>query len=218
MALYRLPLTVTLWPSSFLKKYGPMIPPAHKVHQTETKFIAKESILDETYEIKLEEDLLQQINSKLLDVGLYDVKFLESNGQIIVTLPFNVNIEFKRDSCSKLMTALNINDDAYVIRGEPLKIQFFYTRAASSIKDESFNVIAYKVFSNTRKKTKSDTFFIPSGMYPQAKDLFKEFKFIFLQLTADSRVRLHVPQNILVTFGESSQRLVRICSKNFYSW
>ncbi|GFX75526.1 hypothetical protein TNCV_4714331 [Trichonephila clavipes] len=34
MALYRSPLTVTLWSSSFLKKYGPMIPPAHKAHQT----------------------------------------------------------------------------------------------------------------------------------------------------------------------------------------
>ncbi|GFV28098.1 uncharacterized protein TNCV_677861 [Trichonephila clavipes] len=34
MALYRSPLTVTLWPSSVLKKYGPMIPPAHKAHQT----------------------------------------------------------------------------------------------------------------------------------------------------------------------------------------
>ncbi|GFV30182.1 hypothetical protein TNCV_96591 [Trichonephila clavipes] len=34
MALYRSPLTVRLWPSSFLKKYGPMIPPAHKAHQT----------------------------------------------------------------------------------------------------------------------------------------------------------------------------------------
>ncbi|GFV25126.1 hypothetical protein TNCV_591921 [Trichonephila clavipes] len=34
MALYRSPMTVTLWPSSFLKEYGPMIPPAHKVHQT----------------------------------------------------------------------------------------------------------------------------------------------------------------------------------------
>ncbi|GFW56588.1 hypothetical protein TNCV_1862981 [Trichonephila clavipes] len=34
MALYRSPLTVTLWPSSFLKKYGPMIPPSHKAHQT----------------------------------------------------------------------------------------------------------------------------------------------------------------------------------------
>ncbi|GFW86375.1 hypothetical protein TNCV_4331591 [Trichonephila clavipes] len=29
MALYRSPL-----PSSFLKKYGPMIPPSHKEHQT----------------------------------------------------------------------------------------------------------------------------------------------------------------------------------------
>ncbi|GFX14589.1 uncharacterized protein TNCV_4015871 [Trichonephila clavipes] len=27
-------VSVTLWPSSFLKKYGPMIPPAHKAHQT----------------------------------------------------------------------------------------------------------------------------------------------------------------------------------------
>ncbi|GFY25846.1 hypothetical protein TNCV_1915961 [Trichonephila clavipes] len=34
MALYRSPSTVTLRPSSFLKMYGPMIPPAHKVHQT----------------------------------------------------------------------------------------------------------------------------------------------------------------------------------------
>ncbi|GFX26830.1 nose resistant to fluoxetine protein 6 [Trichonephila clavipes] len=34
MALYRSPLTVTLWPSSFLKKYGPMIPAAHKALQT----------------------------------------------------------------------------------------------------------------------------------------------------------------------------------------
>ncbi|GFX02215.1 alpha-2 adrenergic receptor [Trichonephila clavipes] len=34
MALYRSPLTVTLWPSSFLQKYGPMIPPAQKAHQT----------------------------------------------------------------------------------------------------------------------------------------------------------------------------------------
>ncbi|GFU08811.1 retrovirus-related Pol polyprotein from transposon 17.6 [Trichonephila clavipes] len=34
MALYRSPLTVTLRPSSFLKKCGPMIPPAHQAHQT----------------------------------------------------------------------------------------------------------------------------------------------------------------------------------------
>ncbi|GFX44065.1 hypothetical protein TNCV_4118611 [Trichonephila clavipes] len=34
MALYRSPLTVTLWSSSFLKKYGPMIPPSHNAHQT----------------------------------------------------------------------------------------------------------------------------------------------------------------------------------------
>ncbi|GFV50959.1 hypothetical protein TNCV_302201 [Trichonephila clavipes] len=50
MAVYRSPLTVTLWLSSFLKKYGPMIPPAHKAHQTfytskKTPFIRLQSIL-----------------------------------------------------------------------------------------------------------------------------------------------------------------------------
>ncbi|GFY33330.1 BHLH domain-containing protein [Trichonephila clavipes] len=40
MALYRSPLTVTLWPSSFLKKYEPMIPPAHKAHQTNPDIIS----------------------------------------------------------------------------------------------------------------------------------------------------------------------------------
>ncbi|GFU84082.1 hypothetical protein TNCV_679811 [Trichonephila clavipes] len=34
MAIYRSPLTVALWSSSFLNKYGPRIPPAHKAHQT----------------------------------------------------------------------------------------------------------------------------------------------------------------------------------------
>ncbi|GFR05800.1 uncharacterized protein TNCT_263861 [Trichonephila clavata] len=182
----------------------------------EINLIARESILDQTYEIKLDEgDLLQQINSKLLDVGLNDVKFLKSNGQIIVSLPFNVNIEFKQDSCPQLMTALNITDDVYVIRGEQLKIEFLYTQPASSIKDESFDVIVYKVFPTTRKETKSETFFIPSGMYHRAKDLFKEFKFIFLQLTADSRVRLHVPENILVTFGERLKDLLGFVQKTF---
>ncbi|GFT87878.1 hypothetical protein TNCV_799811 [Trichonephila clavipes] len=39
MALYRSPLTVMLWPSSFLKKYGSLIPPAHKAHQTVGKTV-----------------------------------------------------------------------------------------------------------------------------------------------------------------------------------
>ncbi|GFT92782.1 hypothetical protein TNCV_739691 [Trichonephila clavipes] len=40
MALYRSPLTVTLWPSSFLN--GPMIPPAHKARQTAIeKYVAQ---------------------------------------------------------------------------------------------------------------------------------------------------------------------------------
>ncbi|GFV23033.1 hypothetical protein TNCV_729841 [Trichonephila clavipes] len=40
MASYRSPLTVTLWPSSFLKKYGPMIPPsAHKARTKQSVFL-----------------------------------------------------------------------------------------------------------------------------------------------------------------------------------
>ncbi|GFU98248.1 hypothetical protein TNCV_672621 [Trichonephila clavipes] len=59
MALYRSPLTVTLWPSSFLNKYGPMIPLAHKAHQTvsfsgsiqaEVRSIAKQNFAYENRE------------------------------------------------------------------------------------------------------------------------------------------------------------------------
>ncbi|GFX25309.1 hypothetical protein TNCV_1274691 [Trichonephila clavipes] len=49
MSLYRSPLTVTLWPSSFLKKYGPMIPPTHKAHQTNDPLI--DSNCDIRYEV-----------------------------------------------------------------------------------------------------------------------------------------------------------------------
>ncbi|GFX53943.1 zinc finger protein 318 [Trichonephila clavipes] len=51
MALYRSPLTVMLWPSSFLKKYGPMIPPAHKAHQTHEdpfKIVTSEPVKETT--------------------------------------------------------------------------------------------------------------------------------------------------------------------------
>ncbi|GFW31798.1 hypothetical protein TNCV_5039681 [Trichonephila clavipes] len=42
MALYRSPLTVTLWPSSFLKKYGPMIfhQPIKRIKHHSTSVIA----------------------------------------------------------------------------------------------------------------------------------------------------------------------------------
>ncbi|GFT28043.1 hypothetical protein TNCV_644341 [Trichonephila clavipes] len=56
MALYRSPLTVTLWPSSFLKKYGPMIPPAHKAHQT---------IMSSGYYMELDETPKTRYDEKL---------------------------------------------------------------------------------------------------------------------------------------------------------
>ncbi|GFU59833.1 hypothetical protein TNCV_2987891 [Trichonephila clavipes] len=64
MALYRSPLTVTLWPSSFLKKYGLMIPPAHKAQlntiQPEVRFIAKQN------------SLMKIGNNGNLGLGLFD--------------------------------------------------------------------------------------------------------------------------------------------------
>ncbi|GBN70691.1 hypothetical protein AVEN_171546-1 [Araneus ventricosus] len=96
----------------------------------------------------------------------------------------------------------------YVILGEQSKMQFPYTRPVESIKGESFHVIAYKTFPTTRKETKTATFLIPSGMYQNAKDLFKEFKFISLKQTADSQVGLHVPKHTFVTFWEKLQDLL----------
>ncbi|GIY91705.1 uncharacterized protein CEXT_518081 [Caerostris extrusa] len=136
------------------------------------------------------------------------IKFTKSDEQLIVTLRSNINIEFKRNLCSLLMDALNIIDDAYVVRGELLKMQFPYSQPVGSIKDESFRVIYIKFSPTTRKENRMSTFIIPSGMYQEAKNLFKEFKYIILQLTADSRVGLHVPQNILLTCGEKLEDLL----------
>ncbi|GIX71543.1 uncharacterized protein CDAR_81271 [Caerostris darwini] len=88
-------------------------------------------------------------------------------------------------------------------------MQFPYPQPAGSIKDESFHVIVYKVFPTTRKENRMTTFIIPSGMYQEAKDLFKEFKsYIVLRLTADSRVGLHVSRNTIVTFREKLKDLL----------
>ncbi|GBO08837.1 hypothetical protein AVEN_35969-1 [Araneus ventricosus] len=141
----------------------------------------------------LDGDLLQQIDWKLDDFALSDdVKFSESNAQIIVTLRSNVNIKFKRNSGPRLMNVLNIIDDAYVIRGKQSILQFPYSQSIGSINDEAVHVTVYKVFPTTRKDTETSTFIIQSGMYQQAKYLFEELKFIVLRLTADSRLGLHV--------------------------
>ncbi|GBN73990.1 hypothetical protein AVEN_235688-1 [Araneus ventricosus] len=94
-------------------------------------------------------------------------------------------------------------------------MQFPYTRPVESIKGESFRVIAYKTFPTTRKETKTATFLIPSGMYQNAKDLFKEFKFISLRLSADSRVGLYVPRYTVVTFVEKLKDLLGFSQQTF---
>ncbi|GFQ88348.1 uncharacterized protein TNCT_238721 [Trichonephila clavata] len=181
------------------------------------RLIAKEPILDDIFEIKLEEgDLVEQIESKLKDLGLTnEVQFSESNGQIFVILRFNIKIEFEKKSCPRLMSALNIIDDVYTILGEQTKIQFPYTQPTDSLKGESFRVTVYKTFPTTRKETKTKTLLIPSGMYQDAKDLFKEFKFISLKQTANLRVELHVPQHTVVTFGEKLKDLLGFSRDTF---
>ncbi|GFU48488.1 uncharacterized protein NPIL_182481 [Nephila pilipes] len=118
------------------------------------------AILDETFEIKLKEgDLLEQIKLQLNDLVLgNEVNFTESNGKVIVTLRFNIKIEFKKNICPRLMSALNIIDDAYIIFGEKSKVQFLYTRPTESIKGESFHVIVYKTYPQNAKKPKHCSF------------------------------------------------------------
>ncbi|GIY09765.1 uncharacterized protein CEXT_745561 [Caerostris extrusa] len=85
------------------------------------------------------------------------------------------------------MAALNINDDVFVVRGEQSKIQFPYLQPTATFRGETFGLNIYKTFPTTRKGNRNSTFKISSGMYHQAKDLFKEFRYITLQLLPDSR-------------------------------
>ncbi|GIY47584.1 uncharacterized protein CDAR_92771 [Caerostris darwini] len=202
-------------PEGFLAVINYYTPNKQIFKNQEIKLVAREPILDHIQEIKFEEgDLF--LDSKLADLGMSDyIKFTKSNEELIVTLRSNINIEFKRNLCPRLMDALNIIDDAYVVRGELLKMQFPYSQPAGSIKDESFRVIVYKIFPTTRKESRMTTFIIPSGMYQEAKNLFKEFKYIILRLTTDSRVGLHAPQNTLVTFGEKLKDLLGFDRRTF---
>ncbi|GFT48596.1 uncharacterized protein NPIL_134821 [Nephila pilipes] len=146
--------------------------PDREIFKNQTfQLIEKEPILDETSEIKLKKgDLLEQIKLQLNDLVLgNEVHFTESNGQVIVTLRFNIKIEFKKNICPRLMSALNIIDDAYTIF-EKSRVQFPYTRPTESIKDESFHVIVYKTYPTKRKETKTKTLLIPSEMYQTAQD------------------------------------------------
>ncbi|GBN27052.1 hypothetical protein AVEN_9054-1 [Araneus ventricosus] len=52
-------------------------------------------------------------------------------------------------------------------------------------------------------------------MYQNAKDLFKEFKFISLRLSADSRVGLLVPRCTVVAFGEKLKDLLGFSQQTF---
>ncbi|GFS78698.1 hypothetical protein TNCV_3148731 [Trichonephila clavipes] len=61
MALYRSPLTVTLWPSSFLKKYGPMSQPDHKVHQTNLPSESSDALTDDSSDEEAPANYLREI-------------------------------------------------------------------------------------------------------------------------------------------------------------
>ncbi|GBN27380.1 hypothetical protein AVEN_80275-1 [Araneus ventricosus] len=192
--------------------------PNREVFKNENiQLIAKNPILHDIFEIQLKDgNLLEQIELQLNEQGLTnEVQLSESNGQLIVTVRFNIKIEFKRNSCPRLMNALNIIDDAYTIFGENSRMQFPYTRPTESIEGESFRVLAYKTFPTTRKETKTKTLLIPSGMYQTAQDLFKEFQFITLKLSSDSRVRLQVPSHTSVTFGEKLRDMLGFTQDTF---
>ncbi|GFU35596.1 uncharacterized protein NPIL_431701 [Nephila pilipes] len=149
--------------------------PDREIFKNQTIYlIAKEPILDETFEIKLKEgDVLEQIKLQLNDLVLgNEVNFTESNGKVIVTLRFNIKIEFKKNISPRLMSALNIIDDAYTIFGEKSKVQFPYTQPIESIKGESFHVIVYKIYPTKRKETKTKTLLIVSFRII-AKELFE---------------------------------------------
>ncbi|GFX27001.1 uncharacterized protein TNCV_803011 [Trichonephila clavipes] len=94
-------------------------------------------------------------------------------------------------------------------------MRFPYNSPKESIQGETFRVITYKTFPTTRKETKTTTLLIPSGMYQDAKDLFKEFKFISLKLSAGSRVGLHVPPHTVVMFGGKLKDLLGFSQYTF---
>ncbi|GFS67218.1 hypothetical protein TNCV_2902321 [Trichonephila clavipes] len=90
MALYRSPLTVTLWPLSFLKKYGPMIPPAHKVHQT----VSFSGYSDE--DIRLDESECEEF---------------EESANVIDNIPVNTDIRGEQQRLRHLLDIVSTDSE-----------------------------------------------------------------------------------------------------------
>ncbi|GFS80052.1 uncharacterized protein TNCV_2988341 [Trichonephila clavipes] len=113
-----------------------------------------------------------------------------------------------RQFCPKLMDALNIKSESYIIRDENFPVRFDYSDVADKTEGEKFELIEYENFPVIRKVQKTYHLKIRSGMYQLAENFFKEFPCILLRELADSKVEMIVPHNTKVTFGENLSNML----------
>ncbi|GFY22032.1 uncharacterized protein TNCV_3296761 [Trichonephila clavipes] len=173
----------------------------------------KKPIVKKTHEIIVRDmedrDIFDQITEKIIHkTGDVLAFFKTHKNKVIITLKSNVELIMNRNSCSKLMDALNIKNESYIIHNENFPVRFDYSELADKALNEKFQLIEYETFSVIHKVQKSYRLKIRSGMYQQSADFFKEFKYILLRELVDSKVEMNVPANTKVTFGEKLSNML----------
>ncbi|GFQ82277.1 uncharacterized protein TNCT_546481 [Trichonephila clavata] len=173
----------------------------------------KSPIPKNTHEISLHDmenrDIFDQITEKIIyKTGPVLAFFKKQKNRVIITLKSNIEIRLNRKFCPKLMDALNIKNESYIIRDENFPVRFDYSEVVDKAEGEKFELIEYENFPVIQRVQKTYNLKIRSGMYQLAENFFKEFQYVLLRELADSKVEMIVPPNIKVTFGEKLSNML----------
>lgn len=197
-------------------RYNP--PNVEMFKNQEITISVKRPILKTKHEIVLnnllQKDVFDQISEKIIYETRNNLAHFKTVGnKVFLQQKSNVEITMNRNSCPKLMDALNLKNEVHTIRGDH---QFDYSEiVADDVKMEKFEIIEYEKFPIIRKESKTLQLNIPSGMYQNSKDFFKEFQHIYLRELFDSKVELVVRNNTKVTFNEKLSNILGFIANSF---
>lgn len=177
---------------------------------------ALKPIEDTVYEIEVNEenDLFEEINQRIEKVlGYNKVLIFEENSEIVITKKDEIEIELNKIKCPKLMTTLNLNTNLHRIHEK--KSTFTYHKQSTKIKSEKIRIIMYKLFTNINTKEEMKIFKIPSGMYQTPKELFEEFKHVYLKVLSNKKVKLTVPVDVAISIGKKLSEMLGFMKQDF---
>lgn len=196
------------------EKHSMVLPYRKPLGNLENQFITLVSnvpVISKKYEIKFEaldsneSDIFSQINSLIqLLSGENFLKFTQRGNELIIQMAKNIEIVLNKANSPQFMNALGIKDTSYSILGMniPGETNIEYTKLSDNYEGEIFTVYVYKEFIKEHFEQRTEHLKIPCGMYHTSKDFFSKFSDIQLEELPNNKVKLTVPKDTQVRFGE----------------